>query len=245
MYSILGKTIRLVAHRGANSLAPENTRSAILSCIDLKVDYIEFDVRSSLDGVLYNFHDPHLNRTTNGSGLFGLKTARQIDSLDAGSWFSERYIGEPVPRLENLMQEFSGKLGFYLDIKSGSIPKIINLLSRHDIGNTSFVWFGSTRRDVRFQKMAPHVSRKINIGTVSELHSKAIARGAGIVEVGIGQLNADLVGHAHKEGIKVMVNDNRATLQSFMHTVECGADMINLDYPERFADFAASYGKGK
>jgi len=47
----------IIAHRGAKSLAPENTIPAFSIAIDMKVDFIELDVRKSLDDSLMVMHD--------------------------------------------------------------------------------------------------------------------------------------------------------------------------------------------
>ena len=61
--------LELVAHRRANHLAPENAFAAAEICVDLGIDYVEIDVRTSKDGVLYVIHDSKLDRTTDGTGL--------------------------------------------------------------------------------------------------------------------------------------------------------------------------------
>ena len=65
--------IEVVAHRGLNRRAPENTLAAAEACVALGLDYVEVDVRTSRDGVLHILHDPTVDRTTNGHGaLVGL-----------------------------------------------------------------------------------------------------------------------------------------------------------------------------
>ena len=82
--------IEVVVHRGANYLAPENTVASAYAALDNGATWIEVDVRSSKDGVLYNMHDPTLDRTTNGKGLISDMMSADIDKLDAGSWFRKR-----------------------------------------------------------------------------------------------------------------------------------------------------------
>ncbi len=53
----------MVVHRGANRLAPENTIPAILQAIEHGAEYVEVDVRTSKDGVLYDFHDQTVDRS--------------------------------------------------------------------------------------------------------------------------------------------------------------------------------------
>lgn len=47
----------VAAHRGASSLAPENTIEAFEKAIEVGADMVEFDVRSTRDGLLVAFHD--------------------------------------------------------------------------------------------------------------------------------------------------------------------------------------------
>jgi glycerophosphoryl diester phosphodiesterase len=48
----------VVAHRGASSVAPENTLEAFAKAIELGADVIELDVRRGADGGLAISHDP-------------------------------------------------------------------------------------------------------------------------------------------------------------------------------------------
>lgn len=87
------------AHRGAGALAPENTLAAIRTGFDHGHRMFEFDVKLSGDGVLLLMHDPLVDRTTDGRGrVAGLRWG-ELARLDAGSWHSPRFAGEPVPTL--------------------------------------------------------------------------------------------------------------------------------------------------
>ena len=86
---------RNIGHRGARSLAPENTLAAFSKAWDLGADGIEVDVRVSADGQLVIHHDQTPARTTNVSECFPDRTNQPITTflldelreLDAGSWF--------------------------------------------------------------------------------------------------------------------------------------------------------------
>ena len=60
--SLEARNLEIVAHRGANHLTPENTFAAAEICVDLGIGYVEIDVRTSRDGVLYVIHDSKLDR---------------------------------------------------------------------------------------------------------------------------------------------------------------------------------------
>ena len=75
----------VIAHRGGPEYQPENTLAAFKQAIEDGVDWIEFDVQMTRDGVLVVFHDVTVERTTNGNGSVGDLTFDQIRALDAGN----------------------------------------------------------------------------------------------------------------------------------------------------------------
>jgi glycerophosphoryl diester phosphodiesterase len=93
---------RWIAHRGAGKLAPENTMAAFRLGAAHGWRMFETDVKLSADGVPFLMHDAALERTTNGIGLGGDQPWSQLARLDAGSWHSRGYAGEPLPTFENL-----------------------------------------------------------------------------------------------------------------------------------------------
>ena len=93
---------RWVAHRGAGKLAPENTLAAFKLGASHGYRMFECDVKLSSDGVPFLMHDDTLNRTTNGQGVAGLQTWQTLQKLDAGSWHSIAYSGEPIPSLDTI-----------------------------------------------------------------------------------------------------------------------------------------------
>ena len=90
---------RYAAHRGAGKLAPENTMAALKHGCTLGYRMAEFDVKLSADGVAFLLHDATLQRTTNGWGRADALTWRELAQLDAGSWHSAAFAGEPLPTL--------------------------------------------------------------------------------------------------------------------------------------------------
>ena len=83
--------VQIVCHKGANELRPENTVASAQLCVDWGVDYVEVDVNTSMDGVMYILHGPYIDKTTNGQGRFCELHSSEIDKLDAGSWFSPEW----------------------------------------------------------------------------------------------------------------------------------------------------------
>ncbi len=90
---------RWIAHRGAGKLAPENTLAAFRLGAALGWRAFECDVKLSADGVPFLLHDDTLQRTTQGSGTAGDQPWAALSQLDAGSWHSRQFAGEPLPTL--------------------------------------------------------------------------------------------------------------------------------------------------
>jgi len=85
------------AHRGARSLAPENTLPAMTAARDCGAHFLEIDVRLTADGQLVVFHDDTPARTTTiadsplaprAGDHIDTFTLAELQSLDAGSWFA-------------------------------------------------------------------------------------------------------------------------------------------------------------
>ena len=109
---------QLIGHRGVASLAPENTLAGVRKAAELGLKWIELDVTLLGDGAAVMFHDPRLNRTTNGTGHLKKHSLASIKALDAGSWHSSEWQDEPVPELlETLVLIKSLGLGLNLELK--------------------------------------------------------------------------------------------------------------------------------
>ena len=87
-----------IAHRGARSLAPENTLAAARKGLEVGADMWELDIQMTADGELIVIHDSTLKRTSNVRKVFPSRkpwlvhefTLDEIRLLDFGSWFTEQ-----------------------------------------------------------------------------------------------------------------------------------------------------------
>ena len=108
----------LIAHRGFSAIAPENTLSAFRSAIGGGADGIECDVQLSCDRVPIIFHDPGLERTTNGRGEIKKQTLKQLKALDAGEWFGSEFAGEKIPTFQEVLDLIKETdIGLYAEVK--------------------------------------------------------------------------------------------------------------------------------
>lgn len=129
---------KVMGHRGAATLAPENTLASIKAAAATGVKWVEIDVYPIAENGLIIFHDDTLDRCTNGSGVTEQTTLEYVASLDAGSWFDGDFAGEKVPTLVEALECIQALgLGLNLEIKyegtdvQRCVPVILAELVRH------------------------------------------------------------------------------------------------------------------
>jgi len=115
-YLYAGRTLN-IAHRGASGHAPENTLAAFVLAADMGADAIELDVHLSADGEVVVIHNDTVEATTDGSGRVSHMTRRELQALDAGSWFDPRYAGERIPTLQEVFEAVGHRVAINIEIK--------------------------------------------------------------------------------------------------------------------------------
>ncbi len=123
-------TVFNIAHRGASSIAPENTLIAARKAYELGAHMWETDVAVTKDGQLILFHNDSLAHTTNAASrfpdrkpwCFAAFTLEEIRSLDAGSWFLDSALH---PQAECLVSK--EELESYREAKVPTLAEAIEL----------------------------------------------------------------------------------------------------------------------
>ncbi len=112
----------VVAHRGASHAAPENTLSAFKLAWEEGADAIEGDFFLTKDQKIVCTHD----RTTQRLNKKKLKldvaksTLAELRALDVGSWKNEKWKGERMPTLAEVMDTVPDGKKIYIEVKCGA-----------------------------------------------------------------------------------------------------------------------------
>lgn len=138
-----GALPKLVGHRGALEVAPENTLASFQRALDDGVDVVEMDIRLSVDGHVVVMHDGTVDRTTNGTGVVSEMSLAELKHLDAGAWFDARYVGERIPTLAEVLAWARGKVGLLLELKyypydgfdPALVPATLDLIERAGVAD--------------------------------------------------------------------------------------------------------------
>lgn len=106
----------VIAHRGANRKAPQNTIPAFKTAIDEGTNGFETDVHLTRDYVPVICHNYTIDATSDGVGEVSSYTLEEIRKFDFGSYFSEEFKGISLPTLDE-----------FLELTAKSSAEIINL----------------------------------------------------------------------------------------------------------------------
>ena len=117
--------ISIVGHAGGKKTGPENSLKAFKRAIELKADFIEFDVRISKDNQIVIIHDPDTLNSTGTPGLVKDKTLQELKKLEIGE-------GEKIPTFREILELTENKINLLLHINASKIEKrVINLLRNY------------------------------------------------------------------------------------------------------------------
>ena len=118
-------TILVAAHRGAHMGNFENSIASSLRAIELGVDIIEVDVKTTKDGHLILMHDSSIDRTTTGTGKVEELTLSEIKAFKLKAPYG-RISSESVPTFEEFLKVVKGKIMVDVDMKTDNVEGILN-----------------------------------------------------------------------------------------------------------------------
>ncbi|SDQ76761.1 glycerophosphoryl diester phosphodiesterase [Pseudovibrio sp. Tun.PSC04-5.I4] len=234
--------VKVVCHRGANKIAPENTLSSAHCAFAAGFSHVELDTHYTADDKLVVIHDPLLERTTNGTGPVVQKTLAELRDLDAGSWFDPFFKNEKIPTLDEILtltKLYDGEL--YVELKSASAKRVVELVQSHGLLHKCFFWsfVSQSVADVRTQsKEALLMTRRLDFDSVEEAINW---QGAHLVEFSSNEDFSEFE-TCRKMGVKSMVAYMGDDPKVFKKIIDARADMVNIDKPFLFARICREMG---
>lgn len=148
--------VYVVAHRGAHNGIPENTLAAYEAAIEMGVDFVEVDLRTTKDGQIVSIHNKDIDSyVTNGQhGLVSDMTLDQLEQLDIGSRIGPQWRIERIPTFEEILKLCKGRVGIYLDLKDASVGKVISMINKWDMAR-HVLWYADYDELERVEELCP------------------------------------------------------------------------------------------
>lgn len=204
---------RICAHRGFNTVAPENSLPAWGAAIALGADEIEFDLWETADGVPVSIHDDTLERVSNGRGKVREKTLAELQKLDFGGG-DPRFAGLKVVTLEDILRNFARRAVMNIHVKAASskepfsrpfVRRIADLLVEYDCLDYAYFMTGPTVIEAA-KEVAPEIPLCMSSGAFAQklfIVERALEYGCRKVQMFTPYINQGMIDRAHGLGIRV------------------------------------------
>ncbi|MDC7286317.1 glycerophosphodiester phosphodiesterase [Blautia schinkii] len=161
---------QIVAHRAGAAYAPENTAAALEECIEDGADWAEVDVQQTKDGTLILMHDDNFKRTAGLDENVWDVNYEDVKHLDAGSYFSPRYTGEPIPTLEEILLLSKNRIKLMIELKytgheSRLVEQTLALIEKHHMEKQCMI----VSMNLSLLEKSKELNPRIKTGYVSAL----------------------------------------------------------------------------
>lgn len=238
---------KVIAHRGANKKAPQNTIPAFVTAINEGTDGFETDVHLTKDGVPVICHNYTIDATSDGRGEVSSYRLSEIKKFDFGSYFSEDFKETPLPTLEEFLEVTSESSAEIINIelkcpKDNNIPHLVEetLKAVKKYGCLDRVIISSFSPAVL--KTVKAIDERCKTAFLYPMNNPAVCRMVLYPFYMVKKIRCDIIhpAHvvvtkrivdiAHTLGIKVntwTVNDEKTIIKM----LECGVDGIITDKP--------------
>jgi len=114
----------IVGHRGASQDAPENTLAAFQLAWQRGADGIEGDFHLTSDGRVVCIHDKDTARVADVKLVVAETLFDKLRTLEVGAWKDEKWRGEQIPSLEEVLDTIPPNGKIFIELKTG--PEIVD-----------------------------------------------------------------------------------------------------------------------
>lgn len=238
--------MEIYAHRGASSTHPENTMAAFRQAAELTITGVELDVHMTKDGEVVVIHDEKIDRTSNGQGFVKDYTLAQLREFDFGSWFDERFTGEKIPTLTEVLALFAATTQrVNIELKSdvfmyeGLEQKVLAIVKEHQMATRVIISSFDHEALQRVYALDKNIEIAALFGTVVidiETYTKRIPAQAMHVTLPSAFRNSIAQALRHDNTVRVY------TVNDVLYAQELallGVDSIFTDQPAEMAAFFA------
>ena len=227
------RNIKIIGHRGASALEPENTIPSFSRAASVGAWGVEADIYVLRDGNIVVFHDADVERMTNGVGEIKNMDLVEVKALniDSGNNISN-YNNLKIPTLDEYLNCcVENKLTPIIEFKAVNVKNVKDIVDKIKkygledntiIISTSYEWIKYIREysdKIHFQYLSDITIENINL--LKKYGNYGI-------DIKVDKITKDKIDLAHLNGAKVNVwtINNKNDINKL---IDMGVDMITSD----------------
>ena len=206
---------RVCAHRGFNTIAPENSLPAFGAAVAMGAEEIEFDLWPTRDGEIVSIHDASLDRVSSGTGKVYEHTYEELLQYDFGVKRGAEFKGMRILRFEDILKKFACHTIMNIHLKTvdnecaydpAAMERIISLIDKYDCRRHVYFMSGNCQVHALAREMAPDICRCMGAGSDPwHMVELALQYGCKKIQLFKGRFNQAMIDAAKANGIKCNV----------------------------------------
>ncbi len=241
----------VIAHRGAHQETPENTLSAYQKAIDLGVDFVEIDLRTSKDNQLIIMHDATLERMT------GVKKRIKDLSLDSLNLLKIRDLNHlewgqhTIPTFKDVLALCKNKINIYLDFKDASVEQSYKEIVEAGMQENVIIYINSKDQFDDWRRISPNMPLIISlpkaIKTASEMNDLLTSMKVDILDGNYAEYTAETVKAALTKNVPIWADIQSRTEgpEQWEMATATGLTGLQTDHPKELIAFLVWKGLRK
>ena len=236
------RALQVMAHRGMQMLAPENSIRAVVACADDYIEWAEIDIRLSKDGKHVVIHDDRLERCTLGTGRVDNFTLEELQEIDAGSKYAQRFRAVRIASLTEMLEASKGKVNLYLDCKNVDPALLVREITDSAMQSQVIV-YGSLPLLEQVHSLSKHtIATMTKYKRSMDIQQFMVQANPSAVEIDADDIDKETCLAFHAKGVKVqakVLGKAWDTPLVWGKMIDMGVDWLQTDDPAGVRFFEA------
>ena len=241
---------RVCAHRGFNTIAPENSMPAFGAAVAMGAEEIEFDLWYTKDGEIVSIHDADLDRVSDGHGKVYEHTLEELRAYDFGVKCGPQFKGMRILTFEDILKKFACHVVMNIHVKTvdndctydeALLKKIVALIEKYDCQKYVYFMTGNDHLLEQMRELAPHITRCVGGGKDPwGMVERAVKYDCPKIQLVKGKFDQAMIDRARKKGIRLNVfwSDEEEETGRYL---DMGIDVILTNDYQRIAEAVRSH----
>jgi glycerophosphoryl diester phosphodiesterase len=242
------KVKEVIGHKGSCADRPGNSLAGIRRAIESGAHAAEVDIRTTKDGALVCLHDAEVDLTTDGKGLIADLALQDVKKLDVGIKFDEKFKGERVPTLREVLELAKGKIGVMLDLKEDGeeyAKKIAAEVRQFGEPKRLVLGIRSVEHAKHFSKLLPE-ARQIGLVPTQDDIEPFVKAGVKVIRLWPKWLSDEsLVPRVRKLGVELHIGTGMGTKAEVLPLLAHEPESLSSDDPAQLVKTLAELREAK